>query len=170
MIANTVTDVTLGSTLYDVLTKNTNILLKPDIFTNEYEYKNGMLVFRTAGVRSTSFVHSFKFYIPFSSSGTVIPEYNNGVYTVYPGYNILVIESPRHTSFGDAKIVGAYAMNSMKFRQVTLNEDLEEIPVYKLRDDDIITVTRYVPKDIEMPTSMIEFFNSLKKGDISVNW
>ena len=169
MPAKTMTDVTLEYTLYDVLSKKTKYILKPDVFTNSPEFKNNMLVFHTMGVKTSSFVHSFKYYIPFSSNNTIIPEYNNGIYTVFLGYRILVIETPLLNDFSNAKIVGAYAMNSMKFREVKLNEDLTEISSYAVTED-MITVTRYVPKDIELSANMHEFFNRLKSGEEHINW
>ena len=158
----------LNRTLYQVLTKpDKNIILKPGIFVNDYNYENDALTFNTVGYGTRSFTHFFRLYIPFSQRGSLIPDFNNEIFTVYPLYNIMVIET---ATLNDPKMFtlqAVYNMGSNQFDEVYLDDNLEEVPIYKATE--VAAIKRYVPKAFEPTQSMREFFNAVTTGETKIN-
>ena len=158
-------------TLYDILCgRSTNIKIKPDLFINKYEMNGNDLIFHTDGYYTKSFVHGFKLYIPFSQSGNLMSDYNNGIYKVYPLFTILIINTPSLTDFMSAYIEGAYSMSESRFESVLLNEELEIVSEYEARIKDITTITRYVPNKAPITPAMNAFLDGLVNGTTKLKY
>lgn len=159
----------INKTLYQLLSNpDQKTILRPDLFVNQHTFENGHLVFSTSGYYTKSFTHSFRLYIPFTQSDELIPEYNNGIYDVYPLYNILIINAPSMNTLAQYSIVGAYRMNTTQFDLVYLDEDFNEIPVS--RASDMVAIKRYQPKSMEPTAAMKRFFNELVNGETKLKF
>jgi hypothetical protein len=157
----------LNDTLYDVLCGNSKSKVKPDVFVNNYRIENGNLIFDTLGRDKTKFFVC-KYYIPFSSSGILLSDYKNGFYTVNKSCQILVLSTPSPSDMIQMSISGVYAMDNTQFNEVFLDDNLNIIPPNKLNDTPYIK--RYDPISISPNNSMSAFFNSVKNGEIKLNF
>lgn len=156
-----------NKTLYQVLTNpDNNLRLKPGIFVNEYDFNNGILTFNTVGYMTRAFAHFFRIYIPFTSNGTLIPDFNNGVYTVYPQYNIMVIETPSLSDPKSFTLNAVYHMGSNQFEMVYLDDNLEEVPIYKASE---AAIKRFMPKSFEPTQDMRDLFNNIQSSNTKLN-
>ena len=154
-------------TLYQILSgQPSNIKLKPDVFVNDYKYENGALIFNSSGLFTKTFVRDFKIYIPFSHTGDLISDYNNGIYTVYPLYNILVIKAAVLNDPKTYSIAAVYPMNTVQFEEVYLDDNLDEVPINKVADT--AAIKRYMPKSIAPMPNMTNFYNEVVNGIIKI--
>ena len=160
---------TTDKTLYNLLSEpDKKYPVRQDIFVNNHECINGNLVFNTVGYYTKAFTHAFRMYIPFSQYGDLINDYNNGVYTVYPLYHILVINAPIISDPNSYGIYGVYPMNTVHFEEVYLDDDLNPVPANKA--EDLAAIKRLEPKSLEPTKSMLTFFDDLKNGNIKINF
>lgn len=156
----------LDDNLYMMLTGQSQHKLRPDLFINNYRYENGKLWFNT-GARSSSVITNFKFYIPFSSTGLLITDYKNGIYEVKPSSQILVISTPSPGDINQMVIAGVYAMDSVQFEEVYLDDNLMPVAPNKLKDTPAIK--RYDPVSLSPSNPMNNFYNDLITGQIKLS-
>jgi hypothetical protein len=156
----------LEDTLYKVLRGESKYKVRPDIFVNSYYVKDNRLMFESFG-RARSIIRTCKFYIPFTSSGILIPEYKNGLYEILPTYQILVLMSPSPGDINQLTVAGVYAMDNTQFEELYLDDDLNVIPYNKINDTPHIK--RYEPQSLTINNSMMAFYNGVRNGEIKLS-